>query len=188
MGTVAAAPSSTAPVPMRFPAALLVLAIAGCAATRTTSNSGLTTGVAAGAKVAGDAFSSADSIRAGSAMVWTAIAPAFQEMGIEGRAIDANRSFGVRRGRVPRTINGKPASRYLDCGLDVTGMARADFWTVTLDFTSELVPIDSTRTLLRSRVTATATRPGSSSAVRCGTTGLLEEELAGRVRALVAGS
>lgn len=172
---------------VRLPLLLLLLSTTACAAAGST-NSGLTMGIGAGTKVAGDAFATADTVNAEVGAVWQALAPAYRQMELGGAPIDEGiRQFGVRRARLPRALAGAPLSRYLECGTSaVGGMPRADRNVVVADVTTELVALDSARTLLRTRVAATATEPGSTNGVRCGTTGAIEEALAGRVRVIVA--
>lgn len=168
-----------------LPSVLAAALLAGCAAMNGT-NSGLAMGIAEGAKVAGTAFSSADSVSAEIGAVWQSLAVAYERQGVRGAPIgEGLRVFGTRGLRLARSIDGKPISRYLDCGIGTGGVPRADTHTVTLEATTELVAIDATHTLLRSRVTGSAQQPGGLNSVRCGTTGVFEEELAARVRATV---
>lgn len=85
---------------------------------------------------------------------------------------------GLRDGRAPRRVGGLPLSRLLECGTDVTGLANADAYAVTLTVLSRVDVVSPTSSVIQTQVVASA-RPRSISgtALRCGTSGRLEQAI-----------
>ncbi len=78
-----------------------------------------------------------------------------------------------------RTLLGKPASSYVDCGNGPAG-PRADSYRLTVKITHSLQPAGETRTLVHTLVEAWARHPGQSAdAIQCNSRGTLEKYLAG---------
>lgn len=72
----------------------------------------------------------------------------------------------------------RPMARIVDCGLTPLGSQRANAYKVWLTVASQLQP-SAGGGVLRTSVTAKAQDPNSSStAIQCGTTGVLEAEIA----------
>lgn len=115
------------------------------------------------------------------AEAWNALPSAFESMGFEP-------TRGDRRGRILgfenvrlRRINGNRPSRYLDCGQGVTG-PNADSYDVFLSLLAQVAPSAEGATL-RVRTLASAQNSAhGGNAVRCGTNGRLEEDLADALR------
>ena len=83
-------------------------------------------------------------------------------------------------------LAGQPMSRFLRCGTGLTG-DHADLWRITLAYAVfvETVSADKSRVGVALFATARNTDGVSTSAVACGSTGVLEREIVGKVREVV---
>jgi hypothetical protein len=81
-----------------------------------------------------------------------------------------------------RTVAGKPASRYIDCGIGPGGAARADSYRLLVRLNHSLESPTPNSTVMTSTLQAWARNPGlSSDAIPCSSLGLLEREIGGMV-------
>jgi hypothetical protein len=78
-----------------------------------------------------------------------------------------------------RTLLGKPASAYVDCGNGPAG-PRADSYRLTLKVTHTLQSLGDKQTLVNTLIEAWARHPGQSAdAIQCNSRGTLEKQIAG---------
>lgn len=99
---------------------------------------------------------------------------------------DASRLVESERVVLRGTLAGQPVSRFLDCGVTAGGPA-ANVYRVELRVRTTVAATTAGAQLV-TEVQGTASNPTTSSPpIRCASTGLLEDRLAERVRALQAG-
>lgn len=110
--------------------------------------------------------------------VWAALPAAYDEIGIPVKTMDTDaRLIGNRNLRVRGRLAGMRLSRIVDCGSGQMGSANADTYTVTLEVVTTLQP-QPVGALVETWVAGFATPEGvSAQAVRCTSTGRLEERL-----------
>jgi hypothetical protein len=122
------------------------------------------------------------SIDAPRARVWQALHEVHEAMGIgftNGDLGSGNATFEVAN-RI-RTVAGKPASRYIDCGVGPAG-ARADSYRLLVRINHVLQSPTPASTVVTSTLQAWARNPGTSSdAIPCASLGLLEREIGAAV-------
>jgi hypothetical protein len=122
------------------------------------------------------------SIEAPRAKVWEALHEVHHALGIgftNGDLGTGTATFEVAN-RI-RTVAGKPASRYIDCGIGPAG-ARADSYRLVVRVNHSLESPTPTSTVLTSTLQAWARNPGlSSDAIPCTSLGLLEREIGAAV-------
>jgi hypothetical protein len=89
-----------------------------------------------------------------------------------------SRTAGVRNGRAPRRLGGLALSRLLECGTDITGIANADSYSVTLTTLSRVTSAGPASSLVVTQVVASA-KPKSTSGneVRCSSNGRLAQAI-----------
>lgn len=81
-----------------------------------------------------------------------------------------------------RTVAGKPASRYIDCGIGPGGAARADSYRLIVRLNHSLANPTPDSTVITSTLQAWARNPGlSSDPIPCSSLGLLEREIGGMI-------
>jgi hypothetical protein len=122
------------------------------------------------------------SIEAPRAKVWEALHAVHDALGIgftNGDLASGTATFEVANRM--RTVAGKPASRYIDCGMGPAG-ARADSYRLVVRLNHSMESPTPTSTVLTSTLQAWARNPGmSSDAIPCTSLGLLEREIGAAV-------
>lgn len=121
-----------------------------------------------------------DTLPAPADSVWLALPEVYRALGVESVGQDPSTwTIGDGGLTTRRHLGKKRLSSYLRCGSTMTGPA-ADRYEVTLSILTQLEPLGTDRTVLRSSLDATATpRDRSGSAVHCGSRGNLEASIAG---------
>ena len=116
------------------------------------------------------------------AVLWPQLKAAFSALGLPVTAsAGADHALSAQNAEFNGTFDKAPMSRVVNCGLTSMGAQRANAYRVWLTVASQLQAADTGSTL-RTTVVATAQDPSSSTAsVQCGSTGMLEEELAKRM-------
>jgi hypothetical protein len=111
--------------------------------------------------------------------VWGALPAAYAHLGLPVNAIDTRTHLlGTGVVMVHRSLAGTSLSTYLECGADVTGQDKANFYSVQLDVRTQLDAAPDSGTIVRTMVEATGRDAASSNnPVRCSTKGLLEHRL-----------
>lgn len=112
--------------------------------------------------------------------VWEATKAAYEELGIEVTYSRPGSHVGNRQFKVRRRLADSRLSRYLRCGVDVSGRPMADSYTVTFNVVSEIVSTTDLQSRMLTTLSATALKPGGTSTdpVACVSKGLLEEKIA----------
>jgi hypothetical protein len=114
--------------------------------------------------------------------VWNAMLQVHEVLGISflaGDAAGGNAHFESAN-RI-RTIAGKPASRYVDCGMGPAG-ARADSYRLVIRVSHVFENPKPDNTIVTTTMQAWARNPAlSSDAIPCASTGLLEAEIGGMI-------
>jgi len=120
-----------------------------------------------------------DAVAATPQELWRVLPQAYRDLGIELTALDSagmyigNAGFNPVNGRV----NEQRLSRYLNCGVDPLGMARAEQYNVRMSLMSHVEPA-GTHAMLQTAVSGEASQRGVSSLpVVCSSTGALEAAL-----------
>lgn len=122
-------------------------------------------------------------IEAPRAQVWEAVMATHQSLDIPSSAADeaAGIATFILRDKT-RTILGKPASSYVDCGNGPAG-PRADSYRVTVKISHQLKSVGESSTIMGTLVEAWARHPGQSAdAIQCNSRSTLEKYLAGIIR------
>jgi hypothetical protein len=118
--------------------------------------------------------------------VWNALVAAHDALGIPfsgGDLASGHATFELSN--QIRTVAGKPASRYIDCGIGSAG-ARADSYRLTVRLTHSLQTTAGGATALTTSMLAWARNPAlSSDPVPCSSLGVLEREISGIVASRV---
>jgi hypothetical protein len=121
-------------------------------------------------------------IEAPRARVWEELHAVHRALGLDfvnGDVASGSATFEAAN-RI-RTVAGKPASRYIDCGQGPAG-ARADSYRLTVRLQHKLENPTAGSTILTSTMQAWARNPGvSSDPIPCASYGLLEREIGGMV-------
>ena len=181
---------------MRFMKTLAAaLLVGGCASGSSTSTSTpeaggpptreIVTGDGAFVMVAPTTVALETDLGASARDVWEAATAAYEELGIEVTYSRPGEYVGNRRFDVRRRFAGDRLSKYLRCGVEVTGRPMADSYTVTFNVVSEIVSVTDLQSRVLTTVVATAIKPGGTSTEPCVSKGLLEEKLADMVGARV---
>ncbi len=112
------------------------------------------------------------------ATLWPRLNSTFASMGLPVTERDSTKyAVAAQNASFNGRFMNQAMSRIVDCGDTPTG-SRANAYRVWLTVVSQLQP-SATGTTLRTSVTAKAQDPSSStSSVQCGTTGVLEHEIA----------
>lgn len=182
------------PVTLRPLHLVLVLAVAGCGTSRagmpsSTSAASTTTvsSIVAGGppdldiRTIEELSVSSDRIEGAVERAWSVLPSVYRELGIPiGSMDDETRVLGNEGFRVQGKLGDTRLSSFLRCGRSMTG-DHADAYDVAMAVLTQVVE-DEDGTVVSTHVNASAT-PASVSghAVRCGTTGRLEERIAQRV-------
>lgn len=113
------------------------------------------------------------------ASLWPRLNAAFANIGLPVTERDsADYAVAAQNAQFSGRLGNSPMSRVVDCGLTTVGSQRANSYRVWLTVASQLQP-SGTGTVLRTTVVAKAQDQSSSTAaVQCGTTGVLEQEIA----------
>lgn len=111
--------------------------------------------------------------------VWGALPAAYSHLGLPINAIDTKTHLiGTGPVMVRRSLAGTSLSTYLECGSDVTGQSKANFYSVQLDVRTQLEAAPDSGTIVRTMVEASGRDASSSNnPVRCSTKGHLEHRL-----------
>jgi hypothetical protein len=165
----------------------VILALAACSANTLEEKSTATTTVrsAVAPRQAVDITRETDvtttNFEASRERVWNALLAAHEAIGIpfsSGDAVSGQAVFELAN--QIRMVAGKPASRYLDCGMGSAG-ARADSYRLTVRVTHSL-QTTTAGTALGTSMQAWARNPAlSSDPVPCSSRGVLETEISGMV-------
>lgn len=120
-----------------------------------------------------------DTIVASRQVAWTALAAAYQTLGLRVAIVDsASQSVATGLMRVHQFLGKRPLSLYLDCGRTAMGNT-ADSYEVTLRVRSTVEGVGPEATVIRTAVRGVATPQGSGpDTFRCSTTGVLESRIA----------
>lgn len=191
-------PRSTAmPSPPVRPHALvlpLLLLAAGCAGgapvTRDAGTVAVVTGEGYGQEVRrGPEVLNDMQVEAGPEEVWRVLPDVYAALGLSPDVQDPGaRTLGVSEHRFTRTVLGRPASEFFDCGLD-PGLDRpvADQVPVTAQVSTTVVTVGEA-TYVRTLVQGTARRTGGNAGIAaCRSTGRMEARVAEMVRERTAG-
>ena len=173
---------------MRF-VLTLALVVAGCASTNAKSATPVQTATVRSTVAPNQAVDltremsiNQVQLQAGRERVWQAMMEVHEKLGIPLLASDlvrGNATFELAN--KIRTVAGKPASRYIECGQGPAG-ARADSYRLVVKLTHLLENPTPETTVLSTTMQAWARNPGlSSDAIPCATTGRLETEIAGMI-------
>ena len=111
--------------------------------------------------------------------VFAALSEAYQRVGLPSPELDPAVYLATVDGyRVTRRLGDVPLSRYLECGSGMTG-AYADTHRVRLFVSTALEPVGTGKTIVRTRVEATAAPTAGGGGTRtCSSMGALELEIA----------
>lgn len=114
--------------------------------------------------------------------VWKALHDVHESLGIPFSGGDlASGSATFQLANQIRTVAGKPANRYLDCGQGPAG-ARVDSYRLNVKLVHRIESSGPGVTALRTVMEASARNPGiSSDPVPCNSRGVLETEIGGMV-------
>ena len=95
----------------------------------------------------------------------------------------ANNEFMVRRFRLVNKLGTERVSKYFSCGDGMTG-PNADSWYVYLTIATALAPAGPAKSRLQMALTAEAidVPGGRNERVSCASTGILEQEMVGRLK------
>jgi hypothetical protein len=165
---------------------LLTLAGAACASAGTPLpeavsrvNVSAAGGVLAGAEIHNTPGMVARTVPAPVDSVWPALPRVYEMLGIaEAGADPARKVFGALEFR-PRRIEDKRLSTYIDCGMGVTAVPKADAYQVTMSVLTQLTPADGGGTVVATLVEATGKPRGvSGNPVYCQSNGVLETRVA----------
>jgi hypothetical protein len=97
------------------------------------------------------------------AVLFKATVAAYEELGIEITVLEVNRKVGNRRLQARRRLADERLTKYLRCGVDVTGRPVADSGTATIDVVSEIVTVTDVESRLETTVAASARKTGGAS-------------------------
>lgn len=174
-------------------ACALLVAAAGCAATPETGsnpNTGATVILnsqsSLDASITGGGEPSLDVVRAPSERVLTLVHEAYTALGIATQVDPRGRLVSSGATELRARIEGKRTSTYLNCGTSAVGQQAADVHRVTLAARSYVSPTtDGTGSEVRTilEASARAVGGGSTTPVRCASTGELERRLIQLVQA-----
>jgi hypothetical protein len=170
---------------------LVPICLAGCSS---ATSSGSATGSSAGAPspLGTDMVTrmtegqSVATVRSSVSRVWTALAAAYDSVGIPITIVDGKQHLAGNQGfKLQRTLGKVPLSAYIDCGSNTFGR-KADTYDVYLAVVTRVHATDSVTTEMITTVDAAA-RPMSFSQpyTKCESRGELETRIAGLVRTFV---
>lgn len=124
-----------------------------------------------------DANAADSTIQATPDVVFSAVAAAYQDLGIEVKFVNsATREIGNKRFSKMNDLGGVRLSKYVGCGSSETGPV-ADIYRVTMSIVSQVTP-SGTGSRVSTQLTAYAQDLGSSKgAISCLTLGGLEQRI-----------
>jgi hypothetical protein len=170
---------------MRRYLALTLLLAVGCAPDPASAPSTGRTVVTAtssdlNASLAGSGEPSLDVIRAPQEQVLRALSQVYTGLGLAAAVDPRGTSVGTGTITLRGRIENRPNSVYFDCGITSVGQSGADVHRVTVVVRSSVSPDPSGGTAVRTLVegSARATGGGSTTPVRCASTGELEKRIA----------
>lgn len=135
-------------------------------------------------------FTSSVTIDAAPEQAWAALKSVYQQFKIPTNTlVDAERRIGTGNVRFRDKVANERASKGLNCGRSGDGREAADSYELTLDIQSVVGPAPNGRATVYTTITGMA-KPifMSGDAVRCMSTGRIEERIATAVRNLASGS
>ena len=111
--------------------------------------------------------------------VWSVLPQVYANLDIEPTSVDS-RGYQVGNTHfVPREIEGRRLSRYIQCGYGVTTSNNADTYRVTMSVITRVRVDEDGQTLLQTELSASARpREVSGGAINCSSTGRLERRIA----------
>jgi hypothetical protein len=169
--------------PNRFYLALSVLALFGCASSSVVNQQQdpvlVMIGNQGGLRYSKDIRVLTTSVAGTPASLWPKLNAAYSTLGLPLTARDSTvYALAAQNAQVSGRFGSGPVSRVVDCGLTPLGTPRANAYHVWLTVATQLQP-SATGTTIRTTVTGTAQdQNSSSSSTQCGTTGVLEHEIA----------
>jgi hypothetical protein len=181
---------------MRRIASLLpLLLLAGCAAGASgappaptvsvrTGSVGTPTSMEAMETGAGRVSNTQYTVAGDPAKLWTSLVEVYAELGLKPTTVDEKSLLlNVRGQRAMRKLNDDLLSDFLECGQGPSGKL-ADLYRVQLDVGTRLVQRAAGYTSVETSVAAVAVSPSGSMSnpVACGSTGTLENRIAGLLR------
>lgn len=183
---------------MRAPGAVLLMSIVasgcggpgtGASPARGPGSSVVETSTGATVRLESDRATSQTTVAADAERVWAVLPSVYEEMGIPAGVLDADRrTFGTERFTRTR-IAGRRTEEYARCASSASGPSSVTAYRIRLWIATEVEAVTPGASLLRTRVTGSATpmEGTSTSASRCVSTGELEHEIATRVAAALSG-
>lgn len=131
---------------------------------------------------------SEDTVTAAADSLWVELPKVYDKLGIDDVGQDPSKwLFGNNGFTVRRHLGGERLSHFLRCGSTMTGDV-ADQYDIHMSVLTQIQPVSSDASVVRSRVQATAIpRSHSGNAVECSTTGKLEERIAKALALATAG-
>jgi hypothetical protein len=181
---------------MTRPASLLpLLLLAGCTAaaagappiptvTVRPTSPGTPTSVASIETGAGRVSDTQYTVAADPAKLWPSVLAVYTELGLTPSTVDEKQLLVAVRGqRAMRKLAGDLLSSFLECGQGPSGKL-ADLYRVQMDVGTRLVQRAAGYTTVETSVAAMASNPAGSMSnpVACGSTGTLENRIAGMLR------
>jgi len=114
--------------------------------------------------------------------VWRTLPGVYDALGIVGAGADEEaKVFGIVDFR-PRRLDGRALSTYVNCGMGITAIPKADEYDVTMSVLTHVKPGAEGETVLATSVLASAKpRIESGNAVYCDSQGALEARIAALV-------
>ena len=176
---------------LAFVSIMAALALNGCAPGSSYQGPERPTEVLHGGQVieSGEAEARAVVVDAPVQAVWSALADAYQSVGIPVQHVDASRRvIGNRQTVITRDLGGERASQFFDCGRTATGSEAADQYRIQAEITTRATAREEGGTRLSTSVLAMGrpTQGTSADTKRCWSTGELEDRIAAYVRGRVA--
>lgn len=160
----------------------------GPAITVRTGSPGTATSVESVETGAGRVSDTRYTVAADAAKLWPSVLAVYSELGLTPTTVDEKQLLVAVRGQhMMRKLGGDLLSSFLECGQGPTGLL-ADLYRVQVDVGTRLVQQATGYTSVETSVAATATNPAGSMSnpVACGSTGTLENRIAGLLRARAA--
>ena len=136
-----------------------------------------------GVEVHNEPSISRETVTAAPDAVWGALPAVYRELEIAEAGADTAQLVYGAVDFTPRRIAGHRLSRYIDCGMGLTAVPKADEYAVTMSVLTRLAPGDGGTTVVTTSVIARAKQRGvSGNPVYCQSKGMLEAEI---IRAVV---
>jgi hypothetical protein len=182
---------------MRPSAALVLLALAGCAAgggLEAGSAGPSTTRMETGGggfeiTAARDARVATHDVLAPADRVWAALPAAYRAVGLAGGVVSqGERVFGTPPMRSRGRLAGERAARFLDCGKNPIGAPAANMYDLETTVRTAVQTNPDGTTRLELKVEAVAAPPAGGTRAQCTSTRVLEDLIATQVRRIVGGA